>query len=173
MTNEQAAFVEELGQYLGSIGMTPMAGRMWGWLLICDPPEQTAAQLAESLQASRGAISGTARLLETLGFVRRVRRRGDRREYFSAPPGAFRSLIESAGAIYKRFREITEHGLGVVADLPPPARARIEEVHDFVAFVESTLPALLEQFIRERSAAQATTPARRATPAVGTAGARS
>ena len=34
--------------------MTPMAGRMWGWLLICEPPEQTAADLAEALQASRG-----------------------------------------------------------------------------------------------------------------------
>ena len=47
--------------------MTPMAGRMWGWLLICEPPEQTAAEIAEALQASRGAISGTARILTTAG----------------------------------------------------------------------------------------------------------
>jgi DNA-binding transcriptional regulator GbsR (MarR family) len=71
MNERQAAFVEEMGQYLGSVGMTPMAGRMLAWLLICDPAEQTAADLTESLRASRGAISGSARALETAGFIRR------------------------------------------------------------------------------------------------------
>ena len=92
MNERQAAFVEEMGQYLSSVGMTPMAGRMLAWLLICDPAEQTAAELAEMLRASRGAISGAARALETAGFVRRSRRRGDRREYFSVPPGAIRAI---------------------------------------------------------------------------------
>ena len=70
MDDRQAAFVEEMGQYLSSVGMTPMAGRMLAWLLICDPAEQTAAELADMLRASRGAISGAARALETAGFVR-------------------------------------------------------------------------------------------------------
>ena len=63
MTEGESRFVEEMGQMLASYGMTPMAGRMWGWLLICDPPEQTAGDIADALHASRGAISGTARLL--------------------------------------------------------------------------------------------------------------
>ena len=29
MTPGEAIFVEEMGQFLGSSGMTPMAGRMW------------------------------------------------------------------------------------------------------------------------------------------------
>ena len=65
MTDGESHFVEEMGQFLAGLGMTPMAGRMWGWLLICDPPEQTAAEIADALQASRGAISGTARILAT------------------------------------------------------------------------------------------------------------
>ena len=100
-----------MGQALAGYGMTPMAGRMWGWLLICEPPEQTAADLAEALQASRGAISGTARILASAGMIRRTTRRGDRREYFSAPPETFDSFLESAGRIYRRFREIAERGL--------------------------------------------------------------
>ena len=55
VTEGESAFVEEMGQALATYGMTPMAGRMWGWLLICEPPEQTAADLAEALQASRGS----------------------------------------------------------------------------------------------------------------------
>jgi len=93
MNDRQAAFVEEMGQYLSSVGMTPMAGRMLAWLLICDPAEQTAAELADALRASRGAISTAARSLETAGFLRRSRRRRRAPEHFSMPPGAILALV--------------------------------------------------------------------------------
>ena len=35
---------------LAGYGMTPMAGRLWAWLLICDPPAQTAAEIAAALR---------------------------------------------------------------------------------------------------------------------------
>ena len=146
VTDDQATFVEAMGQFMGANGMTPMAGRMWAWLLICDPPEQTAAQLAEELHASRGSISSTARLLATAGFVRRTTRRGDRREYFSAPLGAFRALIDGAGTVYRRFHEVAQLGIIAISDLPPPSRARIEEVAAFAAFVEREMPTLIDRF---------------------------
>jgi DNA-binding transcriptional regulator GbsR (MarR family) len=156
VTDDESSFVEEMGQYLGSVGMTPMAGRMWAWLLICVPPEQTAAELADALMASRGAISGTSRILENVGFIRRTRRRGDRREYFSAPPGAFGALLLGASEIYRRFREVTEHGVGVVADRPPADRRRMQEVHDFVVFVEGMFPAMLQGYVEEQARLGAT-----------------
>jgi DNA-binding transcriptional regulator GbsR (MarR family) len=157
MKLQESEFVEAMGRFLGSTGMPPMAGRMWAWLLICEPPTQTAAELAEALEASRGAISGTARLLETSGFIRRTSRRGDRREYFSAPPGTFRALIAGAGTSYRRFREVTELGLAALADEPDRSRERIEEVHDFTRFVEAEIPALLDRFIEERARASDST----------------
>jgi len=141
-----------MGLYLGSVGMTPMMGRMWGWLLICDPPEQTASDLSEALHASRGAISGTARLLASAGLIRRTRRRGDRREYFTAPPGALRVLLTDAGAMYRRFREIAADGLVVMADRPPESRARLQEIHDAYAFFEREYPSLIERYLSERAA---------------------
>src|SRR5258705_10232147 len=99
MTPGESEFVEEMGQFLAGLGMTPMAGRMWGWLLICEPSEQTAAEIAEALHASRGAISGTARLLANAGLVRRSTKPGDRREYFSAPAEALDSMLMSAASL--------------------------------------------------------------------------
>src|SRR5258705_11229731 len=127
MTPGESEFVEEMGQFLASLGMTPMAGRMWGWLLICEPAEQTAAEISEALDASRGGISGTARLLTTSGLIRRTTRAGDRREYFSAPPEALESMLGSAAAIYRQMRQIAERGLAATADRPPEARARLQE----------------------------------------------
>jgi hypothetical protein len=152
MTSGQAAFVEEMGQFLGSLGMTPMSGRMWGWLLICEPEEQTAAEIAEALHASRGAISGTARLLANAGMIRRSTRPGDRREYFSAPPGGLESLLASAGAMYHRLGEIAERGLAAIADHTPASRARLEEFRDVMAFVEVEVPIVVAEFVRQRAA---------------------
>jgi DNA-binding MarR family transcriptional regulator len=152
MTPGESQFVEEMGQFLASIGMTPMAGRMWGYLLICDPPEQTAAQIADALHASRGAISGTARMLAGPGLIRRSTRPGDRREYFSAPPEALDSMLASAGAIYRQMREMAERGLAAMAYRPPEARARLQEFHDVMTFVEQEVPRLVGQFLRDRAA---------------------
>lgn len=134
---------------LASYGMTPMAGRMWGWLLICEPAEQTAAEIAQALHASRGAISGTARLLANAGMIRRTTRRGDRREYFSAPPETFESFLRSAATIYRQFRLMAERGLEAIADRPPASRARLEEFRDVFAFVEREVPAIVDRFLRE------------------------
>ena len=152
MTPGESQFVEEMGQFLGSIGMTPMAGRMWGYLLICDPPDQTAADIAEALHASRGAISGTARLLAGPGLIRRSTRPGDRREYFSAPAEALDSMLASAGAIYRQMREIAERGLAATADRPLEARARLQEFHDVMTFVEQEVPRVVGEFLRDRAA---------------------
>jgi DNA-binding transcriptional regulator GbsR (MarR family) len=151
MTEQESAFVEEMGQALASYGMTPMAGRMWGYLLICDPAEQTAGDLADALQASRGAISGTARMLATAGMIRRTKRSGDRREFFSAPPEVFDQFLANAARIYRFFREVTERGLAAMADRPPADRARLQELHDVFAFVEHEVPTVVDRFLRERA----------------------
>jgi DNA-binding transcriptional regulator GbsR (MarR family) len=151
MTPGESQFVEEMGQFLGSLGMTPMAGRMWGWLLICDPEEQTAADIAAALHASRGAISGTARLLATAGLIRRTTRPGDRREYFSAPPEALDSMLASAAAIYRQMREIAERGLAATSERAVSVRARLQEFHDVMSFVEQEVPRLIGQFLADRA----------------------
>ena len=153
MTPGQSEFVEEMGQFLSEFGMTPMSGRMWGWLLVCEPPEQTAADIAEALQASRGAISGTARLLASAGMIRRSTRGGDRREYFSAPPEALDSMLANAGAIYRRLGQIAERGLAATGG-SPSARARLEEFRDVLAFVEREIPLVISRYLDDRAAAK-------------------
>jgi DNA-binding transcriptional regulator GbsR (MarR family) len=157
MTDDEAQFIEAVAALLSSYGLPPMAGRMWGYLLICDPPEQTAAQVSEGLHASRGAISGTARMLATAGFIRRARKRGDRREYFSAPPEAFDAMLKDAARSYARFRQTIELGLRALADRPPTARERLRRLHDAFSFVEREIPLLVERYLRERDADASTT----------------
>ena len=143
--HDEDAFIEAMARELGA-GMPPMAGRMWAYLAICEPPQRTAAEIAERLQASRGSVSSMARLLEHIGLVRRVTRTGDRREYFSVPPDAARNLIEQSTQRMRRSREILDAGLALITDRPPASRERLRDLRDAYAFFEREWPALMNRY---------------------------
>lgn len=44
--DEVAEFVEEFGIGLEASGLPRAAGRILAWLMVCDPPEQSAEDLA-------------------------------------------------------------------------------------------------------------------------------
>lgn len=139
---DEDSFIEEAARVFGA-GMPPMAGRIWAYLAICDPPEQTAAMIAERLHASRGSVSGMVRLLEHIGLVRRRTRPGDRREYFDIPPEALHRLMESSVIRLRQTRELAEAGLALIADRPLESQARLRDIRDLYGFFEREWPAIL------------------------------
>jgi DNA-binding transcriptional regulator GbsR (MarR family) len=143
--DSEDAFIEAMARVLGA-GMPPMAGRMWAYLAICEPPERTAEEIAARLRASRGSISGMARLLENIGLVRRGTKPGDRREYFSVPPDAARLLIEKSTQQMRLARKILDGGLALIADRPAESQARLRDLRDAYAFFEREWPTLLERY---------------------------
>ena len=142
---DEDAFIEEAARVWGA-GMPPMAGRMWAYLAICEPPEQTAAEIAERLQASRGSVSGMARLLEQIGLIRRATRSGDRREYFSIPPDALRRLMDIAIIRLRQTREVADAGLALIEDRPPDSQARLRDLRDLYGFFEREWPEILDRW---------------------------
>ena len=60
-------------------------------LVLADPPELSAEDLASGLQASRNSISQGTRTLVHEGLIERRRRRGERSNYFRVKPSAWHS----------------------------------------------------------------------------------
>jgi DNA-binding transcriptional regulator GbsR (MarR family) len=142
----KSAFVEEMGQQLAGFGWPHMAGRILAALLVATPPEQSAAQLAETLQASRGSISTMTRMLETPGLIQRVRKPGDRKVYYrNTPDGWFLAMRSEAGNI-RAARELAERGEALMADEPPDARRGIEDTLEFLRFWEREMQAVLDRW---------------------------
>ncbi len=144
-------FVEELAVSLEAEGLPRMAGRIFAFLLICRPPEQTAAELARELHASAGAISTMTRLLVGAGLIERVSRAGQRADHFRIPVEGLTSVVEAAALRIGRYRRLTARGLGLLADRPPDERARLQELHDLYAFFERRYPLLVDDWRRQRS----------------------
>ena len=72
MSPEEAEFVDRMGLFFELLGATRTMGRIYGWLLICDPPQQSLGQLAEALSVSKASISTVARQLLEGGMVERL-----------------------------------------------------------------------------------------------------
>ncbi len=121
-----------------------MTGRVLGWLLVCDPVEQTAAQLAEALDASKGSISGAAGMLVRAGLVDRLHVRGERADRFRLRPEAWDEQVRDPGVM--EARALVAQGLGALADEPAARRARLEELDAFYAWWQSRVSALSDEW---------------------------
>src|ERR1700716_1606374 len=92
-------FIDASGTWVSkSYGLPQMTGRVLGWLLVCDPVEQTAAQLAEALDASKGSISGATGILVRARLVDRLHVRGERADRFRIRPEAWDDQVRDQGA---------------------------------------------------------------------------
>jgi DNA-binding transcriptional regulator GbsR (MarR family) len=152
--NDEDRFIEGMARVLGA-GMPPMAGRMWAYLAICEPPERTAAEIADRLHASRGSVSTMAQLLESIGLIRRETRPGDRREYFSLPSDAARTLIDTNFQQMRSVRQVLDIGLALTASRSPDSQARLRNLRDAYAFFEREWPKLMDRYTEEQAAADA------------------
>ncbi len=146
-------FVEKVGLLYEQVGLQRMAGRILGWLLICDPPAQSAADLAAALDASKGSISGMTRQLIQLGLIERISLPGDRRDYFHIRPNAWIEVVMREFASVGMFRQLAESGLAAIADAPAGHRERLETMRDIYGFFERELPALMERWHAEKQGA--------------------
>jgi hypothetical protein len=145
-------FLEDMGMLQEREGLPPMAGRLLAWLMVCDPPLQTAAELARVLGASAGSISSTTRLLVQLGFVDRVAIPGQRSAAFRlcdclGPEHLNRILV---GTTEKR--RLIERGVGLLEGKPGSGAQRLRDHLGFLRFIERELPTLIERWERERDA---------------------
>lgn len=146
-------FAEEVGLLFAAFGIPRMAGRILGWLLVCDPPRQSSAELAAALEASKGSISTATRLLGSYGLIDRLPVPGSRSDHFEVRRLAF-SQAHDQLRTFRTFRELMDKGLAVVGDDRSARADRLRETRDFYAFVEREYPKLMERFHTEQRMAR-------------------
>jgi DNA-binding transcriptional regulator GbsR (MarR family) len=121
-------------------GLPPITGRILGWLLICDPPEQSAGEIAEAIGASRASLTTSMRLLTAGNLVRRRHRPGERTTYFRIDDDAWEKVIRQRIAGMASLREITEDALTLVGHDTARA-ARVRGAHEFFGWLSEAFAA--------------------------------
>lgn len=135
-------WVERVAMFLAADGVPPIAGRILGWLMVCDPPEQSAGQIGHAIGASRASLTTNMRVLLTMDFVSRRTRPGERTAYYRVEENAWERVVRRQIATLTAFRDITGDGAAMLgADSGRAARIReAQEVFDWMAKVFDDAP---------------------------------
>ncbi|MFI6290410.1 GbsR/MarR family transcriptional regulator [Nonomuraea sp. NPDC050790] len=144
-------YADEIGAWIEGLGLPRMAGRVLGWLMVCEPPHQSADELAEALQASRGAISMSVRMLMAGGSVERHLVPGTRRTYYRMRPGFWLREAEDKARMAGEWRKVTERGLELLSDRGEDSRRRMQEAHDMYAFLEQEYGRIQDRWLEHQA----------------------
>ena len=153
--DEEVTFADHAGRfYARRYAYPPMVGRVLGYLLVCEPRDQTIAELSEALLASRSAITGALNVLERIAAVRRSRAAGERMDRvridFSSAQAQGFDITE-----YQELGDLAREGLEVLSDASPERRAELLELAAFADFLVEGTQALRHQWEARRDALRA------------------
>jgi DNA-binding MarR family transcriptional regulator len=152
---DELSFADHVGRWFAQqFGMAPITGRVMGWLMVCDPPAQTPAQLSEALGASRSSIGTAVALLERLSFIQRIRPAGERVDRIRLDPEFGPRDLENSQQYLDQVAMV-RRGLAILADAPPERRARLLEMAAFAEFLAKRTPELAAEWRAHRDVLRA------------------
>jgi hypothetical protein len=147
---DEIAFTDRMAAfYQREYGFPPVAGRLLGYLVICQPAAQSIASLATALKASRSAITGAVALLAGHNAVRRTRTAGQRMDHVSLDPRAL-EVGGFADEPYKQQAALAREALALLPASDTDRRAIVEEAAAFYDFLAERMPQLLTEWHTRR-----------------------
>ena len=153
-------FVEDMGGLTLVAGLPRAVMRVLGWMIVCEPRDQTAGDIQRELRLSAGSVSAAVRELCDVGMVERLARPGNRRIHYRLSSRGWAAGFESRFRILGELRRVAARALdGAEGE----ADDRLQGMHDLFAVMEAAVVELLRASVAELRAAQApkgTTPIR-------------
>jgi DNA-binding MarR family transcriptional regulator len=151
-TDAEITFADHMGRFYASrYAFPPMVGRLIGYLVVCDPPEQSIGELAEALLASRSAITNAVKSLETMRLIRRTRVAGERMDRVRLDPSSPQAMGLDTSE-YEEMRDLVLEGLEVVGDAPAERRAGLVEWLEFTDFLIEQINRMSQEWSGRRAA---------------------
>jgi DNA-binding transcriptional regulator GbsR (MarR family) len=142
-------FVESFAAVMVDSGMPRMAARIFAYLLTSEDAAATAAELAEQLQASPAAISGSVRYLIQIRLVTRDRKPGERRDTYRLGNDLWYEALGTRDQELTRWADMTRQGVRAVGPETAAGR-RLAETGHFFDFLRVELNEVTRRWKEER-----------------------
>jgi len=150
------SFIERMGLAAESDGLSRIAGRLFGALLLESEP-RSLDDLADQLGVSKASVSTEARRLLDRGVAERVGKPGDRRDYYVLSPDFFAQIVRFRLNRWSTLHQLVRELPASAPDLPRVVRDRFAYIDDVHAFVLSRVESALAEW-HEHNALRSTTP---------------
>lgn len=142
MQGHIARFAERTGQLLEADGFPPIAGRIFGLLLLRDD-SCSLDEVAQALRVSKASVSTNARLLAAQGVIERVTRPGDRRNYYHVAPDLFSRMLTQRLARWRAFTDAVGEARRTVPRHSAAVRKRLAEYADAYTYMSGAIETAL------------------------------
>ena len=146
---DRRSFIEDVGMIFKESGQPRMAGKIFGSLLICDPPYQSANELMTCTGGSKASISTMTRLLIQLGLIERTGIPDKKGIYFKLRDDAYSALLKRKMNFIRAFKVTLDKGLNLIPPDDEERRNKLEEIRDLYIFFEERFPTLIEMWKEE------------------------
>ena len=133
MSPDEAEFVDRMGLFMETLGGARTMGRIYGWLMICDPPQQSLSDLAATLSVSKASVSTVARQLQEAGMVERLPSVA-RQHRYRITPGGFTHVLNVQLTLMGSGIQTADFGLQLLGDDRAEQRERLQDFRDFCEF---------------------------------------
>lgn len=144
MSPDESEFVDRIGLFFETLGGSRTMGRIYGWLMICDPPDQSLTDLARELGVSKASISTVARQLQEGALVERVPA-ATRAHRYRLTPGGFTHVLRVQ---LERMRPGVDAVEQALSTLPAGRERQREVLEEFGDFCEFSTHLVAGEFMR-------------------------
>jgi len=151
LNDKQKAVIENIGINYETAGVQPAAARILGLLYVADKPELTFDKITDCLHISKSATSNALNLLLQTGQIEYITFSGDRKRYFRLKISNWRDSFAKKIEVMTSFNKLLRQVLEVRTTETPEYNASLEELINFLDFVNQELPGLLQKWEKTKS----------------------
>ena len=147
MDTATSRFTDRMGLLFEAEGQPPIAGRLFGCLLVSDDP-RSLDELAGMLSVSKASVSTNARRLAEMGELERVCRPADRHDYYRVAPDLFGRTMAERMRRWERFTEAVGDARRTLPIRSERVRARLRGYETAYAFMVEAIGQALQRWQR-------------------------
>jgi DNA-binding transcriptional regulator GbsR (MarR family) len=137
----QIEFLERSSALTDLTGLAPSVAKLFLWLVVCEPPQQSTEQLRQTLGLSAAAVSTATSILTSRGLVERVTPTGDRRFSYRLHPRGWERLMRFRLEATTNLRTIFDTAL----ESAPEPQPRLADLRAMYAWFETQITHLLAE----------------------------
>ncbi|AMM52919.1 hypothetical protein TH61_12390 [Rufibacter sp. DG15C] len=150
LSPEQKQLIEKIGIYHEQQGFPPVTGRIMGLLFVSEKPYLTFEEIIETLNISKSATSNALNLLLQMRLIEYTTFSGDRKRYFSALLDNWNQEVVNKMNSILAFSKLLRQANDLRGDANPDMNQKVLDRIEFMEFLSSQVPMLLEKWLKDR-----------------------
>lgn len=153
--DKRSAYIEESGLFFEELGLTRMAGRILGLLIVTDKEMVSFDDIREALKASKSSISTNLKSLVRVMFVKPLSLPGDRKTYYALSSDlSWSELIRQKMKTMDYMVNLFEKGLHLRTNQDDRPSEWIKDAIEFYTWMGREFPDLIDRWEAQKQKRQ-------------------